>query len=171
MGNFLIPITLAITTAISAGFRTYSIPKVDRPVEYIVIHHTAANEKTVKDIRKGHLARGFKDIAYHYVVFSEGRAESGRNIDKLAAGVWGNSKTTIEIVLVGELHKRKPTAKQWAAAVGLAAKAAQVHKLPYWRIRGHREHALPNHATACPGISDNLLKQFRLDVKKEMENG
>ncbi len=55
----------------------------ERPLsdlKYMVIHHTVTSEKTSnEDIRQMHLAKGYSDIGYHYLIRESG-ASTGRDI-------------------------------------------------------------------------------------------
>jgi hypothetical protein len=141
--------------------RRYGLPKVQREINRIVIHHTAANEASVAEIRKGHLKRNFRDIAYHYVVFPSGRIECGRNIQVEGAGVWGRHAGMVEIVLVGKLHQVAPTLNQWKAATEFVAAWSEAKDIPLHRVVGHRETAALGHGTLCPGLN---MQEFRLHV-------
>ena len=54
-----------------------------RKINQIIIHCSATPEgrnDTSKDIRRWHLARGFKDIGYHYIILLDGTIELGRPV-------------------------------------------------------------------------------------------
>ncbi len=157
---------LILSLGLFTGVIAAPMPELMRPITNVVIHHTAGEEKSVNQIRQGHLKRNFKDIAYHYVVFPNGKIETGRDIEKLGAGVWGYNKGYVQIVLVGAMHKHPPTQAQYLSATQLAAKWCVSYNLPYWRVRGHNEVALKNHGTLCPAIN---MKQFRIQVTKEIQ--
>jgi hypothetical protein len=141
------------------------IPEIKRPVTQIIIHHTAGNEKSVSQIRAEHVARGWSDIAYHYVIFPDGRVEQGRDVQRPGAGVYGNNDGKVQIVLVGELQKHPAPPVQWETAAQVAAKIALKEGLRFWDVKGHGEVAIPGHATQCPGMR---MTPFRIQVTKEM---
>jgi hypothetical protein len=145
----------------------YGLPKIKRKIEAVVIHHTAGNEKSVNQIRIGHKKRGFSDIAYHYVIFPNGKIETGRNLNIKDGGVYSASSKHqwVAIVMIGKLHLHRPTQAQWIATTQLAAKWTLKEKLPYTRVYGHKEVAIKNHGTLCPGFKD--MKKFRLQVIEE----
>ena len=53
-----------------------------RYINEIIVHCSATAEGkdfTVADIKKWHLARGFSDIGYHYVIYRDGSINKGRS--------------------------------------------------------------------------------------------
>lgn len=144
----------------------WGVPAVRRPIEQVVIHHTVGHERSVAQIRAGHLRRGFRDVAYHYVVHRDGWIEPGRNIQVEGAGVWGRHHGLVEIVLVGKLHRERASEKQWRAATDWAARWCLRYRLPYHRVHGHREWAARGHETLCPGLD---TRAFRRAVQRRME--
>ncbi len=146
-------------------------PTVRRKIFTITVHHTAGNETSVEQIRRMHKARGWRDIAYHFVCFPDGRIEVGRNPEWKGAGVWGNHDDMLEIVLVGNFVKKEVPMVQWYAATTYVAKLCLQKGIPYWKVYGHKEVTVPGHGTLCPGFDP---KQFRIGVAKrlkEMEEG
>ena len=85
-----------------------------RSINEIIVHCTATPEGrkvTVDEIRKWHLARGFADIGYHYVVDLEGNIREGRNVNKVGAHCTNHNSHSIGVVYVGGLAKDGKTAK------------------------------------------------------------
>lgn len=79
-----------------------------REINKIIIHCTATPEGrhiTVADIRKWHLARGFKDIGYHYVIYLDGSVHVGRAISRVGAHVKGQNTGSIGVVYVGGIDR------------------------------------------------------------------
>jgi len=79
-----------------------------RPIDLLVIHCTATpNGKAVsrETIRQGHLARGFSDIGYHYLVQVDGSLIVGRPEEQVGAhaAVKGHhyNQTSLGIALIG----------------------------------------------------------------------
>ncbi|MEK6862432.1 MAG: peptidoglycan recognition family protein [Nanoarchaeota archaeon] len=145
----------------------YGIPVINRKIERVIIHHTAANEKSVNEIRIGHKKRGFRDIAYHYVIFPNGKIETGRNLNQRDGGVFWNSERHdwIAIVLIGKLHLHKVLQKQYASATQLSAKWIINQNLDYSKVLGHKEATIKGRNTVCPGIN---MKIFRNQVQREI---
>jgi N-acetylmuramoyl-L-alanine amidase len=79
-----------------------------RDIDKIIIHCTATPDGrhiTVKDIRGWHLARGFKEIGYHYVIYLDGSVHGGRALSKVGAHVKGHNTGSIGIAYVGGIDR------------------------------------------------------------------
>ena len=75
-----------------------------RDINRIILHCSATPEGanfTAADIRSWHLARGWSDIGYHYVIGIDGTVESGRCISKQGAHTKGHNKDSIGICYIG----------------------------------------------------------------------
>lgn len=140
--------------------------------EFIIVHHSATTQGSVKSFRRGHLARGFRDIGYHYVIGNgtqsgDGQIEKGRQ--EWDSGAHCPAKKmnfrSIGICLVGNFQKQKPTAKQLQSLERLCRQLMKKYNIPYHRVLGHREVM----ATACPGKNVNM-KQLRLRLKEGVKN-
>ena len=59
------------------------------------------------EIRKWHLAKGWKDIGYHFVIRLNGAIEQGRPVEQVGAHVQGHNSTTIGVCYVGGVKGRK----------------------------------------------------------------
>ncbi|NVD05374.1 lysozyme [Vibrio sp. JPW-9-11-11] len=55
----------------------------------------------VEAIRKWHLAKGWRDVGYHYVITRQGDIEQGRSLHQIGAHVSGHNRGNIGICLVG----------------------------------------------------------------------
>ncbi|BCV21898.1 N-acetylmuramoyl-L-alanine amidase [Moorella sp. Hama-1] len=49
-------------------------------VEYIIIHHTGAEEKDAEQVRRYHLSLGWRDVGYNYIIERDGRVVAGRSL-------------------------------------------------------------------------------------------
>lgn len=74
----------------------------------IIIHCTDHNVEssygrsvTVDDIRRDHLARGFDDIGYHYVVGLDGSVYAGRPLEFVGAHCKGFNLKSIGVAYIG----------------------------------------------------------------------
>jgi len=126
-------------------------------MEYITIHCTATPEgrhHTAADIRKWHLAKGWSDIGYHYVVRLDGTTEKGRADNVTGAHVQGYNKNNIGVVYVGGVtadgKKPKDTRTQIQKDALLTLLKKLRVKYPNAKIQGHRD--FPNVAKACPSF-------------------
>ena len=130
--------------------------KMDK-VEYIVIHHTGAEEKDAAQVKRYHLGLGWRDIGYHYIIEKDGKIVKGRTGTGAHCTADGMNKKGIGIALIGNFDKRLPTKKQLASLDTIVFQEAQVYKIPYTKIIGHNE--VKGAATACPGKN---LKMYQV---------
>lgn len=132
----------------------------NRYINEIIVHCSATAEGkdfTIADIRKWHLARGFSDIGYHYVIYRDGSINKGRDESKIGAHCTGHNSNSIGICYIGgcaadgKTPKDTRTPAQKATLVQLLKQLKA--KYPKATIHGHREFA----NKACPSF----------DAKKE----
>lgn len=133
-----------------------------RYINEIIVHCSATAEGkdfTVVDIKKWHLARGFSDIGYHYVIYRDGSINKGRDESKIGAHCIGHNSHSIGVCYIGgcasdgKTPKDTRTAAQKAALVKLL-KELRV-KYPKAVIHSHRDFA----AKACPSF--DATKEYR----------
>lgn len=77
-----------------------------RPMHTIVVHCSATKEGVEydrEDIKRWHLARGFKDVGYHFVIKLDGTIELGRPLNQVGAHVANANTGTIGICYIGGL--------------------------------------------------------------------
>lgn len=126
-----------------------------RKIDAIVLHCSATESTQDIDasvIRKWHMAKGWKDIGYHYVIRLDGSLEMGRPLDVVGSHVQGHNATTIGIVYVGGLVKGKPadtmTMRQHHTFLQLVEALRMVlgAKIP---VHGHNEYT---NKKACPSF-------------------
>jgi N-acetylmuramoyl-L-alanine amidase len=124
--------------------------------DFIAIHCSATQPKQdigAETIREWHLANGWRDIGYNYVIRRNGALEYGREESEAGAHVeWYNS-VALGICLVGGIDASgKPennfTQEQFAALKALLIYLKQ--KYPTAKIQGHRD--FPRVAKACPSF-------------------
>lgn len=131
-------------------------PKASRAITEIIVHCTATPEGrdvSVDTIRSWHLANGWNDIGYHYVVKLDGSIEAGRPEAQVGSHVANHNSGTLGIVYVGGVAADGKTAKdtrtpdQKAALLDLAG--ALIAKYPTVRkVTGHNQYA----PKACPSF-------------------
>lgn len=129
-----------------------ALKKSRRKIDHIVIHCTATpegQERTVEQIRQQHMAQGWADIGYHYVVTLDGKVHLGRDVDIAGAHVSGHNQDSVGVAYVGGLENDpgKPYAQlkpkdtrtelQKNALLNLLLVLRRLY--PYARIRGHRD--------------------------------
>lgn len=78
-----------------------------RQVSRVFIHCSANDEtrysgkRLVETVRKWHLARGFSDVGYHYLIDKGGAVLSGRSLEKVPAAQRGHNTGSIAICVHG----------------------------------------------------------------------
>jgi hypothetical protein len=68
------------------------------------VHCTASDREEDDDIeviRKWHLARGFVDVGYHYMIHKDGSVSKGRSLNVVGAHTEGRNTLSVGIVLAG----------------------------------------------------------------------
>lgn len=134
-----------------------------RKINDIVIHHSASarDTTTVAMIKSWHLAKGYSDIGYHYVITGDGKLHVGRPAEQIGAHAYGRNTDTLGINLTGNFDIEKPKPGQVDTLVQLLATLCKRHKLKPSDILGHRDTI----ATSCPGNNlYNMLPEIRKKV-------
>ncbi len=135
----------------------YVRPK--RKIDRIFIHCSASDvpeHDNIATIKKWHLARGFNDIGYHYLIHKNGKISKGRDVEKTPAAQKGHNVRTIAVCLHG-LHKDNFTQAQFQALKSLCIEIDTCH-LSKVSFHGHCEVSVK----ACPVIDyTHILKLDR----------
>lgn len=127
-----------------------------REIKNLVVHCAATRASMdigAEEIRKWHLARGFNDIGYHFVIRRDGELEWGRPVWKQGAHVRGHNRDSIGICLVGGLNDEtfKPednfTDEQYATLRALLLDLSL--KYPNAEVLGHRDFKGVRKACPC----------------------
>ncbi len=123
------------------------IPPMRAPMRAItrhIIHCSASEFGDVAEIRRWHLARGWRDVGYHYIIRRDGEIEVGRMLTEIGAHCEGFNASSIGTCLIGNTNF---TPAQFAA---LRKIHAQLQSLfPGLTAHGHR--AFNPHKT-CPNF-------------------
>lgn len=133
-----------------------------RPINKIFIHVSDSRDDLdvgVKEIRQWHLARGWKDIGYHYVVRIDGTVEPGRPEEKIGAHAQGYNEDSIGVCWVGRFAMHP---KQKESLVRLVKSLMKKYKLSRKDVLGHYE--VDTHGKTCPNIN---MDEFRDLLKSE----
>lgn len=128
-----------------------------RSIKTIVLHYSATypdQDFGVADIRKMHLARGFRDVGYHYVIKRDGTVQKGRPEAEVGAHVSGHNANTIGICCIGGIERKtgpnvgvdNRTQAQKDATVRLVREL--LARYPGATVLGHRDLG----PTQCPGF-------------------
>jgi len=121
--------------------------KPRRKVNRVFIHCSASDipsHDSVEVIRQWHLARGFDDIGYHFLIHKNGNISRGRNLERIPASQHGQNVGTLSICLHG-YRVENFTEAQFNALRNISL---YIHKIYYERVsfHGHEEVA----HKACP---------------------
>jgi N-acetylmuramoyl-L-alanine amidase len=127
-----------------------------RAIHKIIIHCTATREGddiSVDTIRKWHLARGWSDCGYHYVIDIKGNINAGRPIELMGSHTRGENKYSIGIAYVGGVEADGKTPKDTRTKAQKDSIIRLVKKLkgcyPDVTIHGHNEFS----NKACPSYN------------------
>lgn len=133
-----------------------------RYINEIIVHCSATAEGrdfTTADIKRWHLARGFKDIGYHYVIYRDGSVHKGRDESKVGAHCTGHNSHSIGVCYIGGCKSDGRTPKDTRTE---AQKRALINilkdlkrKYPNASIHGHRDYA----NKACPSF--DATKEYK----------
>ena len=127
-----------------------------RDITKIILHCTATPEGrdfTVEQIRQWHLARGFSDIGYHYIVSRDGTVHAGRPESVVGAHCAGQNTCSIGICYVGGevadgSHTPKDTRTPAQKKVLRTLVDSLLKKYPGATVHCHNEFA----NKACPSF-------------------
>lgn len=127
-----------------------------RSITKIILHCTATPEGrdfSVEQIRQCHLARGFSDIGYHYVVYRDGSIHVGRPESVVGAHCTGQNTCSIGVCYVGGevadgSHTPKDTRTPAQRRVLRELVNALLKKYPGATVHCHHEFA----NKACPSF-------------------
>ncbi len=128
-------------------------PEVNNP-KYIIVHHSATATGDAETFRRAHMAKGWRNIGYHYIIGNgtgskDGEVETGRVEYEAGAHAIGYNAKSIGICLVGNFDTDKPTPAQMASLENLVKDIMARHKIPVSKVLGHGE--VKGAATVCPG--------------------
>ena len=130
-------------------------------IKRLTVHHSAValtdNRQAPGRFRShqsAHQARGWPDIAYHYLIDRNGNIYKGRPH-------WAKGDTATDydprghllVMCEGNFAEQRPSRAQVAALVDVLAWAVREFGVPARLIRGHGHYA----HTACPGVGLNRL--------------
>lgn len=147
------------------GAKTWAVLGVSSPnprnITEIIVHCTATPEGedfSVAQIRAVHLARGFSDIGYHYLIGRDGTIYKGRDESIAGAHCSGHNTISIGVCYVGGCPPRTVAnwMDKWEDTRTDAQKSSLIKLLkelkaeyPKATIHGHNEFA----NKACPSFT------------------
>lgn len=126
-----------------------------RYINEIIVHCSATAEGkdfTIDDIKRWHLARGFSDIGYHYIIYRDGSINKGRDESKIGAHCTGHNSNSIGVCYIGgcaadgKTPKDTRTETQKNSLLKLLSELKK--KYPKAVIHSHKDYA----NKACPSF-------------------
>ncbi len=134
--------------------------------QYIVVHHSATLDGVVyRDfdaIKRGHMAKGWRDIGYHWVVEKVNgvlTAIPGRAEYDVGAHCIARNVDSIGICCIGNFEIEVPGEELYILVANLCREIMSRH--PIVEIAGHKDYD----ATACPG------RYFDIQIVKQLIKG
>lgn len=115
-----------------------------RKIDKHIIHCSDSTFGDAATIREWHLARGFSDIGYHYVILRDGTVEQGRQLHQIGAHCKGQNRYSVGTCLIG---KDEFTSAQFRALRRVHAQLKQ--QFVDVAAHGHREF---NPHKTCPNF-------------------
>lgn len=136
--------------------------------DQITIHCSATPNSrpvSVDEIRSWHLARGFHDIGYHFVILADGTISVGRPLPQEGAHVEGHNAGNIGICLVG---LDSFLDKQWGSLRVLLDDLISKYGIKLWEIHGHYEFDTARaQGKTCPNVSMERILDWYLTGNNE----
>lgn len=142
--------------------------QLDIPTRDLILHHAGSSgggARRVRAIQRFHMeSRGWSDIAYHYLIDSDGTIYEGRGAGIRGGATFGQNATSHAICLLGNFDREEPA----EAALQSLVELIQIGHPTFWPDEitgGHRDFR----STSCPG--DNLyarISKINDRVKEEM---
>lgn len=145
-----------------------------RAINRIVIHCTATKEGidyNVNYIRGLHLARGFNDIGYHFLIHLDGKIERGRPWDKIGAHAKGYNSDSIGIAYVGGVdYKGTPKDTRTVAQIHSLRASVEIIKAQYPMVQvdGHRDLSVDLNGDGVISKNEWMKACPCFDVKTEL---
>lgn len=116
---------------------------------------TSGTTAKVKEIKRWHIANGWSDIGYHYIIDRNGVVATGRALSKVGSHVAGRNANTVGICLIGghgadasDAFLKNYTASQDKALRELIDKI-RLENPSITAVSGHNEFS----NKACPGFN------------------
>ena len=137
--------------------------------ECIVIHHSATDFGGAARFDKGHRAKGWDELGYHFVIGNgtdsgNGQVEVGPRWPKQKWGAHAKTPNNeyndfgIGICLVGNFDIERPTPQQMQSLARLTAYLMRTYHISGNNILGHKD----TKQTDCPGKNLNVAQVRRM---------
>lgn len=117
---------------------------------HITVHCSAtrpSHNTTVGDVREMHLARGWRNIGYHWFIERDGSIKAGRPETETGAHVYGYNKRNLGICLSGGLNdetgeaENNFTEEQFDSLQWLLDEKRSQFGVPLTNVKGHRDYS------------------------------
>ena len=137
-------------------------------IKYLVVHHSAvAWDSTALAIHNYHRdVLGWPGIGYHFLVHQTGVIEYVGDVMQMRYNVANRNHEVVGVCLPGDFTNEPPSPPQLVSAHHILANLQWALGW-FVSIVGHKEIALPDYATACPG---NTWSQWAPILKKGLEH-
>lgn len=142
-----------------------------RKIDTICVHHSASSrDTTVGQIKRWHtVGNGWNHCGYHRIITENGAVAHTLSPNKEGYGVYGKNATSLHVCVTGNFEKEFPSPSQVKSLKEELLKLCKKFSLFSWNIYGHKEIALPNHGTLCPGKNlMDILSEIRFELMKEL---
>ena len=130
------------------------------PIRLLVVHCTASPTTTTREqVVEWHLANGWDDIGYHYLIQAGGIVRKGRRDDTPGAHAKGHNTRSLGVSVSGSPSEGMAwDPDQEYQLVLLLTDLCRAHSLRPHQIRGHSELD-PENKPLCPGVSMDAVRQ------------
>ena len=157
--------------AIKDGFKPMEQSKITRPINEIILHITAngnglTGEALRNSIKAGHLARGFSDIGYHWIVDKDGNVIKGRDENIIGSHVAGHNTGSLGIAYDSRGSDNTPyavyghymTETQKEAFERLVKEKMSEFNIGIENVHGHNFY---DKGKACPCFNAEQDREFK----------
>jgi hypothetical protein len=146
---------------------TSAFSRMATPTPRLWVHHTGTEQHgaaALRAIQRYHQdTRGWKDIAYNFLVDDDGTIYEGRGAGIAGGATAGDNTLSHAVCLLGNFETRSATPAAFRTLVDLARHGRSAR---WWvpTCGGHRD--APGASTACPG---RYLYARLADVRREID--
>ncbi|WP_227762435.1 peptidoglycan recognition protein family protein [Zhaonella formicivorans] len=118
---------------------------------HIILHHTGAEEKDARQVRRYHLSKGWRDVGYNFIIERDGRVVRGRSLAMPGAhcAASGMNYRGIGVAVIGNMENRRLTEEQFLALRRLISSIMEEYGIAWENVLLHRD--VPGARTRCPG--------------------
>jgi N-acetylmuramoyl-L-alanine amidase len=141
-----------------------------RSVNKIILHYLGPGsgaafttaKSAVKAVTQWHMAQGWSDIGYHWVVTQNGDVAKGRPEETVGAHAYGANTGSIGILCCIGVEDKSVPEKMLEACSKVVADVAERFGVPLDRahVIGHKDVPGEGGATACPGQLYPLIPEI-----------